>query len=46
LNLPSFEFTSSAAPSDAQMDSGTPNATKYSVLPSDFQNSGSCSSVT
>ena len=38
-----LEFTSSAAPSETPRDSGTPSATKYKVLPSDFQNSGSCS---
>jgi hypothetical protein len=37
------EFSSSAVPSDAAIDSGTPTTTKYSVFQSDFQNSGACS---
>ena len=40
LNTPSLEFSSSAAPSDTAIDSGTPTTTKYKVLPSAFQNSG------
>ena len=39
------ESSSIAAPSDTAIDSGTPTTTKYVVLPSASQNSGSRSSV-
>ena len=44
LKRASFECSSSAAPSDAAIDSGTPTTTKYSVLPNACQNSGVSSS--
>jgi hypothetical protein len=40
LNQATREFSSSAAPSEAPIDNGTPTATKYRVLPSACQNSG------
>lgn len=45
LKRASFECSSNAAASDTKIDSGTPATTKYSVLPSAFQNSGLPSSL-
>jgi len=43
LKRTSGDCSNTAQPSERAIDSGTPTTTKYSVLPSDFQNSGKLS---